>query len=164
MLKNCVICGAEFETNYICKKTCSFSCGLELKRKTNNKKNKRRYKTKRRQKNCELCGNIYVSKIDSRFCSDKCRRRFHVPRLVRSCKACGEALKSDIANSTRYCDLCATLIRRQQNYSINVLKTRLKIDLPILKTIAIVYAFKHNNLNKETLDAIQRGETHYAYR
>ena len=53
-IKNCIICGREFETDFLHRKCCSSECSIENTKRLLEKHNAARYpKTK---KNCVICG------------------------------------------------------------------------------------------------------------
>lgn len=57
MLKTCIVCGKEFETNYPHQVTCGAECRREMKRRKARERGRKRYWAKPKVKiTCRLCG------------------------------------------------------------------------------------------------------------
>ena len=89
----CVICSKRFTRNSSSQKTCSHSCGYELK-----KQNAARYRNKVRPVKqkiaCEGCSKIFMpTRKDQRFCGGRCYNQQYKKTATvepRPCKECGE--------------------------------------------------------------------------
>ena len=76
MLKPCIICGKEFETNYPHQVTCGGECRSEMARKKARERGRKRYQAKPKEKiTCLLCGKEFQGHRGRKYCSDKCRKK-----------------------------------------------------------------------------------------
>lgn len=59
-------------------------------------------KLHKKEKECIVCGKIYTGKINSKYCSDKCKRKAYKKRYKKECLICGNNFTSANKKS-KYC-------------------------------------------------------------
>jgi len=99
-LKICEICGGEFTSRFVHKKTCSKKCNrIRLNIYQNANKIKNHGSTKR--ENCKNCGEKITALGKRLYCSEKCEHQFyykHSPVGKNVCKFCEKEFKPNRRN------------------------------------------------------------------
>ena len=99
MLKKCIVCGNEFETDKNAQKTCSKQCSI--KRKSITDKNK----IKGFELACKYCNKKFIGNKGTKFCSKECRSnnlKEKKKEYICTCIICGNEFNSKNSDS-KYC-------------------------------------------------------------
>lgn len=126
-IKNCEICGREFEAKKATQKYCGAICKAEGQRRT--------YERNLVDKTCECCGKPFRGKIAQKYCGNDCKNKSRGHTCF--CENCGEDFKS-FSPKTMYCDkpecqkayeehkLAKARENSRKHYAENLEKKRLK--------------------------------------
>lgn len=120
--KICEYCGNEYKIGYCFKdiqRFCSRSCFDKWKREN---------ATTRIEKNCKICGKIFISSYkDQIYCSNECKAISQRNRIECVCEYCGktfERIKSEVEKNTHH--YCSNICRMQaiswSENEINILR------------------------------------------
>lgn len=152
MLKNCALCGKEFEATSA-RKYCSKECKKEKLRELARQYSRQRYRLKLQTKKCLICGKSFKgykkNKYCSRLCANEAKRRhsrlywikyhrinrkdrikiqsegINIIQYIKTCRHCG---KEFIATNHRIC-FCSEECRKKEkekNQEIQKRRNRLK--------------------------------------
>ncbi len=133
-IRECVICGKKFKVfKYSVAKCCSPSCISELALKTLHKPQRETL-----EKTCPVCGEIFKTKINAKFCSKKCyilhqKKSSEKNNLKKVCPVCGKIFYVKPHLKSRI--YCSTNCANKVNLPIANQKKSLKRRNNILKLI-----------------------------
>jgi hypothetical protein len=123
----CEICSSHYHPTYGEQRTCSRTCGIELRRRNGNfgagadMRRKNWPSSPVYAKDCAHCGKLFVGrKSDALYCSQQCRRRSEtaISRPVigmGSCEQCGQAFEvKESGRRRRWCSAVCGYRARQE--------------------------------------------------